>query len=401
MPLRSITRMKQNRIETLQLVSVRWWNASAYYGVSLAEALNRAGHFSVVGGRGDSPPLLKASEVGLPVFTAINLESFHPGVAIRNVTSLKRFLKQREIALVNAHRPEDGFFAVLAKKFSRNPFPVIRTVSDVRPPKNNPTNKWLHRQGMDFLIFSCKASYQRYQAVWPIFENKSAVIYSAIDTDFFQPGYKNEPVRREFGIGEAEILVGIIARLDPVKDHHTFLRAAALVAERAPQTRFLVSGETCNVTHGQLQQLSRDLGIYDRVIFLDRREDLDVRDLIHCLDIGVVASNGSEVICRISVEYMAMGKPQVASDVNVLPEIVAEGENGFVFPAGEAAALAEKILRLVENPSLRAEMGRKARAIAEAKYSYPVFAEKTLEVYREVLGKTGAGGRSGGRWQGQ
>lgn len=387
--------MTQDRIETLQLVSVRWWNASAYYGVSLAEALNRAGHFSVVGGRGDSPPLLKATEIGLPVFTAINLESLHPAVAIRNVARLKRFLKQRDIALVNAHRPEDGFFAVLVKKFSRTPFPVIRTVSDVRPPKNNPTNKWLHQQGMDFLIFSCKASYQRYQAVWPIFENKSAVIYSAIDTDFFQPDYKNGSLRKELGIGAQEVVLGIIARLDPVKDHHTFLRAAALVAERAPRTRFLVSGEACNVTPGELQQLTRELGIYDRVIFLDRREDLDVRDLIDCLDVGVVASNGSEVICRISVEYMAMGKPQVVSNVNVLPEIVEEGENGFVFPAGDAAALAEKILRLVENSTLRAEMGRKARKIAEAKYSYPVFAEKTLEVYREVLEKTAAAGR----WQ--
>jgi len=379
-----------NELKTLQLISVRWWNASAYYGVSLAEALNRAGMPAIVGGREDSPPLEKAREFNQPVFTDVNLESLNPVIATKSLAQLKSFLKRESISLVNAHRPEDGFFGVLAKRTSLNPVPVIRTVSDVRAPKNNATNKWLHEKGMDFLIFSCKASYERYQNVWPIFENKSAVIYSAIDTEIFCPADNKAALRQEIGVAGNEVLVGIIARLDPVKDHHTFLKAAAKVAASAPYARFLISGEACNVTHEELRQLSRELGIYERVIFLDRQEDLDVRDLIHALDIGVVASNGSEVICRISVEYMALGKPQVSTDINVLPEIVEDGKNGFVVPAGNAEAMGTQLLRLVENADLRKNMGYKARQIAVEKYSYPVFAEKTLEVYREVLQKQGA-----------
>lgn len=378
----------------MQLISVRWWNASAYYGVSLAEALNQSGTFSFVGGRGDSPPLQKAREFKQPTFTDINLESLNPGQGLRNVTRLKKFLKREKIDLINAHRPEDGLFGVLAKKSSVKPIPVIRTVSDVRPPKNTASNKWLHENGMDFLIFSCKASCQRYQNVWPIFENKSAVIYSAIDTDIFQPVSEPSALRASLGISGKEIVVGIIARLDPVKDHHTFLKAAAMVAKNAPQARFLISGEACNITHEELQQLARELGIQERVIFLDRQGDLNVRELIDCLDIGVVASRGSEVICRISVEYMALGKPQVTTDTNVLPEILEEGENGFVVPAGDAEAMGMQLLRLVENADLRKDMGCKARRIAVEKYSYPVFAEKTLDVYREVLGRT-RGSRQG------
>lgn len=377
--------MKRNELKTLQLVSVRWWNASAYYGVSLAEALNQAGIPAIVGGRKDSPPLKKAREFAQPTFTALNLESLNPLNAVKSLAQLKKFLNRESVALINAHRPEDGFFGVLAKKSSAKPVPVIRTVSDVRPPKNNASNKWLHEKGMDFLIFSCKASYDRYQNVWPIFENKSAVIYSAIDTTIFKPDNDRSELRKEFAIADHEVLIGIIARLDPVKDHFTFLKAAAEVAQRAPHTRFLISGEACNVSHQELQQLARDLGIYQRVIFLDRQEDLDVRDLIHSLDIGVVASNGSEVICRISVEYMALAKPQVTTDINVLPEIIEEGKNGFVVPAGDAAAMAAQILRLVENTQLRQSMGHQARRIAENKYSYSVLVEKTLQIYREVL----------------
>jgi glycosyltransferase involved in cell wall biosynthesis len=377
--------MNMDRIKTLQLISVRWWNASAYYGVSLAEALNKAGIPSIVGGRGGSPPLEKAREFKQPTFTDINLESLNPLIAAKSLAQLKKFLKEESIALLNAHRPEDGLFGVLSKKSFLKPIPVIRTVSDVRAPKNNAANKWLHEKGMDFLIFSCQASYQRYHNVWPIFENKSAVIYSAIDTEIFRPDNDKSMLRREFGIAANEVVIGIIARLDPVKDHLTFLKAAAKVAERTPHTRFLISGETCNVSHEELQQFARELGIYEKVIFLDRQEDLDVRDLIHSLDIGVVASNGSEVICRISVEYMALGKPQVTTDINVLPEIIEEGENGFVVPAGDAGAMAAEILKLVENAELRQSMGFKARRIAENKYSYSVFAKKTQEIYREVL----------------
>lgn len=383
--------MKRNELKTLQLISVRWWNASAYYGVSLSEALNQAGIPTIVGGREDSPPLEKAREFKQPTFTDINLESLNPVIATKSLAQLKKFLKNESISLVNAHRPEDGFFGVFAKKSSLKPIPVIRTVSDVRPPKDNATNKWLHENGMDFLIFSCKASYERYQNVWPIFDNKSAVIYSAIDTDIFCPSHEIPALRQEFGISDDEVLIGIIARLDPVKDHHTFLKAAAKVAANAPQARFLISGEACNISHEELRQLAQELGIYERVIFLDRQEDLDVRELIHALDIGVVASNGSEVICRISVEYMALGKPQVSTDVNVLPEIVEDDKNGFVVPAGDAEAMGMQLLRLVENADLRKDMGCKARRIAVEKYSYTVFADKTLDVYQDVLKRVRSG----------
>jgi hypothetical protein len=121
--------MKRNELKTLQLVSVRWWNASAYYGVSLAEALNRAGIPTIVGGRKDSPPLKKAREFEQPTFTAVNLESLNPLNAVKSLAQLKKFLNKESVALINAHRPEDGFFGVLAKKSSAKPVPVKGWIS--------------------------------------------------------------------------------------------------------------------------------------------------------------------------------------------------------------------------------------------------------------------------------
>lgn len=167
------------------------------------------------------------------------------------------------------------------------------------------------------------------------------------------------------------------------------MKAAALVYQQAPHTRFLISGENAQLTHTDLKQVARELGIFDRVIFLPRDDNIPVKELIHVLDIGVVASNGSEVICRVSVEYMAMGKPQVVTDVNVLPEIVADGRNGFVVPAGDARAMASALLPLVKNPDLRHRIGETGRKYAVEKYSYPIFAEKTLAVYRRLIENAG------------
>ena len=377
--------MTASELKTLQLVSVRWWNASVYYGISLCDALNRAGIPSIAGGRIDSPPLRKAREVfSLPTFTEINLESLKPQLALRNLRALRRYVREARITLINAHRPEDHSFGALLRQFSSTPLPLVRTVSDVRSPRDHRLNRLLHDRGTDFYIFSCKASYERYQAVWPIFEGRSAVIYSALNTDFYHPLQEPSPLRLKLGIKPEEVLVGVIARLDPVKDHASFLRAAAQALETAPRARFLISGEDCNVTREELQVLAGELGILERVIFLDRDDGLDHRELIGALDVGVVSSNGSEVICRIAVEYMALGIPVVSTDINVLPEIVEHGRSGFVGGAGDHQAMARHITTLVNNAELRKKMGQTARRDAEARFSYPALVEQTLVAYRRA-----------------
>ncbi|MFQ5584894.1 MAG: glycosyltransferase, partial [Calditrichia bacterium] len=176
-----------DKIKTLQLVSVPWWNASAYYGIILAKALEISGIPTIVAGRGDSPPLLKAKEYALTTHTEINLETFNPAKTIHNYLKLKQLLRAENILLINSHRPQDHIYGALARKSLRSYIPLIRTVSDVRYPKTNAINYWLHNKATDFFIFTCIKSYERYQSTWPIFENRSAVIYSAIDTDYFQP----------------------------------------------------------------------------------------------------------------------------------------------------------------------------------------------------------------------
>ena len=107
-------------LKTLQLISVRWWNASAYYGISLTEALNKAGITGIAAGRSDSPPIEYARKLNLPIYTDINLETFNPFRFVQNIKNLKKYVRNNAINLLNSHRSEDFFYSVMTSLNSPN-----------------------------------------------------------------------------------------------------------------------------------------------------------------------------------------------------------------------------------------------------------------------------------------
>lgn len=376
--------MSAQPLSSLQMISVQWWNASAYYAISLAEALQLQGQPVTAAGRHDSPAILKARAWNIPVFGNIDLQK--PQRTIGDFTRLKRFLHENKPDIINAHRPEDMLFAALLRKFTpQYQIPFIRTVSDVRSPKKNLPNAWLHAKAAQHFIFTSRSSYDRYMSVWPVFEGRSSIIYSGIDTRQFKPRAPSAALRKRLGLSGGRPLFALIARLAEVKDHHSYLHAAATVVRTMPECRFLIAGEAIDYDIAALKSRAGELGIAENVVFLPREAELDVREIISLTDVGVVCSKGSEVICRVAMEFMAMKKPVIATDVNVLAEMIVDGENGFLIPREDSDALASAMLRLAGNPDLQRKLGEQARSDAESRFSYRVFANATLEVYRKVL----------------
>ncbi|GAB4367513.1 MAG: glycosyltransferase family 4 protein [Calditrichia bacterium] len=374
--------MKDQSNPSLQLISVPWWNATAYYAVTVAKLLYQAGKKVYVGGTPLSPPLRVAEEYRLPTFARIHLQSKKPNELLRSFHRLKEFVLKEQIRIIDAHRPEDHLFAgLLRKKFPE--LVVVRTVGDVRPPKTNPINKWLHLSSTDFFIFSSRANQKRYQNIWPIPEDRCAVIYAGVDTAYFHSNQKIPSLREKLGIPADHIVFGLIGRFSPVKDHQTFLRAAAALLQQTDSASFVISGEEVEISREQLLQFAKDLGIAKNVHFLDKQDD--VRRAISAIDVGVVSSRGSEAICRIATEYLSMGKPVIVSDVNVLPEMITAGFDGWIFPPGSAQDLAQCMARFSENPALLKEMKKNARQTAEKRFSEDHFLQETLAAYQQAL----------------
>ena len=186
-------------------------------------------------------------------------------------------------------------------------------------------------------------------------------------------------LRSELGLSAGTPLVGIVARLVPIKRHEVFLAAAAAVASRLPTCRFLVVGD--GERRAALEGIARELGIADHVRFLGWRRDLD--RIYADLDVAVLtsANEGSPVSL---IEAMASGVPVVGPRVGGVPDVIDHGTTGFIVSPGDAAPVAAAVLRLLDDAELRRKMSAAARERALRLYGAERLVADIAALYREA-----------------
>ena len=172
-------------------------------------------------------------------------------------------------------------------------------------------------------------------------ETKMIVIHNGIDTDRFNHDEEaGRRVRKEWGIEDQEILIGHVGRLDPMKDHPTFLRAAKLLAEKRKDIRFVCVGEGASGYREKLSSIADDLGLANRVIWAGPRRDMP--DVYNALDVAVSSSRWGEGLPNVIVEAMACGVLCVVTDVGDSAFLV--GDSGIVVQAGDPTLLAQGLV---------------------------------------------------------
>ncbi|TEB17715.1 D-inositol 3-phosphate glycosyltransferase [Pelotomaculum sp. FP] len=211
--------------------------------------------------------------------------------------------------------------------------------------------------------------------------DRVTVIYNGIVIEDFSPSSETAGVRTMLGYGPAVPLVGIVARLHPVKGHQYFLEAARIVLEQHPEVRFVVVGE--GPQRPALEEMAGQLGIAGQVAFTGFVSE--VRPLMADLDLLVISSLW-EGFGLTAVEAMALGIPVVSTEAGGLPEVVLHGETGLLSPPANSAALAKNIIWMLEHPQAAAEMAKKASQVVGEKFTAQVMARRTEELYRRVAG---------------
>jgi glycosyltransferase involved in cell wall biosynthesis len=191
-------------------------------------------------------------------------------------------------------------------------------------------------------------------------------------------------LRTELGLSEDEVLVGIVARLVPVKAHEVFFDAAERIARSVPKARFLVIGD--GERRGELERLVGQLGLSERTRFLGWRRDM--RGVYADLDVVALSSlnEGSPVAI---IEAMAAGRPVVASDVGGVSEVVEHGRSGLLVPRRDPAALAAAVIDLVRDPAGAARLGAAARRAVFPKYASSRLVEDIERLYLELAWQKG------------
>ena len=199
------------------------------------------------------------------------------------------------------------------------------------------------------------------------------VVYNGIDLQDWSPAERDPAVLAEFGFGPDTPVVGILAMLRPEKDHETFLRAAQRVRENVPDARFLVVGD--GVERERLEKLSAELGVDDAVVFTGRRTD--VRSLLTVFDVSVLTSVTVETFPMSFLEAMAMERPLVTTRVGGVPEMIEEGENGYVVEMRDVEGLATALTKIVGDRNVARRMGLRSRALVEEKFTMEMMVRQT------------------------
>jgi len=378
----------ETRWHILQLIDVRWWNACADYGVSLALGLHRRGHRILVAGQSESPPLMRARQLGIPV---CDLRLGRSGAArwASDLDDLVEVIRREKIQLLNAHRAEGHLYASMASLRLGRRIPVVRTRGDIRPPKGHLLNRWLHLDLTDALVLPGKV------LKGPVMERlgrrpkRLSIIPPGVDVNHYSSRFSPREARARLGWPIEEPLVGAVGRLSPVKGWDVFLKAAAQVIRAVPDAGFVLVGGEAQLTRADLLGMARRLGIEDRVRCVGRVQE--TIPYIEAFDVAVVPSVGSEAICRVALEHMALSRPVVGSRINAIPETVRHDRTGLLVPPGDVRALAEAIVSLLKDPGKARAMGQAGRRRVEKSFTLDRLARRTEDLYGRLLSGRGGG----------
>jgi len=208
------------------------------------------------------------------------------------------------------------------------------------------------------------------------------VIPNGFDAEAFAPDQEvGIEVRRELAIPSRAPIVGLVARFHPAKDHHNFVRAAAILARSLPQAVFVLCGSGVDDENTLLVNWIRDAGLSGSFRLLGERADIS--RIIQSFDISGTSSI-SEAFPLVVGEAMACGVPCVVTDVGDSAAIV--GETGLVVPAGNPAELAAAWASLLAlDPAERRGRGEQARMRVLDQYNLPSIARRYQDVHLSLV----------------
>lgn len=208
---------------------------------------------------------------------------------------------------------------------------------------------------------------------------KIVTIYNGIDPIPIPTAAEKAALLASYGGKEGEKAIGIVARLEEVKDHETFLLAAQEIIKKRQDVRFYIIGD--GSLRDILRQRANALGIAERVSFTGFVREIE--KLEAALDIAVITSK-QEALCLSLLESMIAGIPAVGTDSGGVAEVIREGETGYLVPVGDFHALAMRLEELLAEDAKRRKMGEAAAGFAAEFFLAEQMTRKIEKLYLEA-----------------
>jgi glycosyltransferase involved in cell wall biosynthesis len=372
------------RRNVLQLVGSFHQGGSERQAVQLTRLLHASGryrvHVACLNPRGVLRQELERLDLG-PI-TEYPLNSFYDRNAVHQFRRFRAFLREKKIDLLQTHDFYTNVFGMTAATRAGVSARVAakRETSGLRSPAQRRVELFAYRLADAVVVNADAVKRQLVQNGVP--ERKITTIYNGLEAARVLPpdGFLSEDAIEFFRLPRGRRFVTLVANLrHAVKDHPTFLRAASHVKSIIPDAAFVIAGE------GELLEpmrtMAADLGLSEDVFFIGRCEK--VSELLAISEVCVLSSL-AEGFSNAILEYMAAGRPVVATDVGGAREAINE-TTGFVVSAQDPLSMAERIALLLNDRELAQTMGERGRAVVREQFSPEAQLRKTELLYERLL----------------
>lgn len=329
----------------------------------------------------EGPFAQEARELGIPV-------TVFEGHFQSSVNKVKKMISEGKYDIIHCHGSRANLVGALIKNSVG--LPVVSTVhSDYRldymgrpgaAATYGKMNAWALRK-LDYRV--CVSDQMRQTLIERGFEpNRLYSIYNGID---FSREVKKTDRKKYFeDIGcpfeNDDIIAGIAARLDPVKDIGTLIRGFAKAHEKYPKLKLLIAGD--GIDNERLHGLAKELNVSESVFFAGWVTDMD--SFYGVLDINTLTSL-SETFPYAITEGARVHLPTISSAVGGVPKLVKHGQTGMLFKPGDVDGLADALSKMADSEELRHKLGEAIFVKGSNEFSTEVTCRTQLDIYENVL----------------
>ena len=356
----------------LQISSASSFGGGERYVADLTNSLIARGHNLFAALRPGSPlirhlELPKEKILTLPLRNALDVPSAH---------ELERFVRRQRIHVVHAHMARDYSLASYAAR--RNRQTKFVATRHVLFQLNRLHSHTLARAARVIAVSSAVAKELRRV----VNEKQIALIPNGIDVERFERarvGFDRAQFLRRMNLPPDCLLVGSVGELRTLKRHDDFIRAAARIVSRFPETHFALAGvDTTGDVRKQLEKLVVQLGLNDCFHFLGWVDEAEI--LLCAMDVFVSASE-TESFGLAMAEALAAGTPVVATRTEGAQEVVEDQKTGLLVPIGDVERIAEAVTMLLSAPERRRTMGAQAHETAKKRFSLNRMVDEIEKIY--------------------
>jgi glycosyltransferase involved in cell wall biosynthesis len=331
----------------------------------------------------------QARAAGVPIVIVDELRREpNPWFDARACMALARLFRERRYEIVHTHSGKAGFIGRLAAR--RAGVPII--VHTIHGPSfyryqnviGNWLFKWAEQVAAEWttqFISVADAMTEQYLAAGIGAPSRYVTIHSGMNIEAFLRTKPDPALRAALCLSGSDLVVGKVARLFRLKGHEFLFEAAPRIVQKIPNARFLLVGD--GIYQKEFEQRASRLGLRDRFVFAGLVPPQEIPRYVALMDVLVHLSL-REGLPRTLPQALACGKPVVAFDVDGAREVCLDGQTGFLIRAGDSAALADAVIRLLQDKALAATMGEQGRRLVQQQFSEELMVRRIEGLYQRL-----------------